>query len=45
MFLMQRSFVFLWPDTFKYSQDLMVKKKAPANNSHMALSIDEMDIL
>ena len=45
MFLMQMSFVFLSPVTFKYSHERMAKKNAPMNSSHIALSIGDMDIL
>jgi hypothetical protein len=45
MFLRVSIFVFLLPDICKYSQDLIVKKKAPINNSHMAESIGETDDL
>ncbi len=30
------------PDTFRYSQDLMAKKKAPMKSSHSAISAGEM---
>ncbi len=39
-------FFFLWPDTFTYSQERMVKKKAPINSSQRALSeSDDLDCL
>jgi hypothetical protein len=38
MFLIVSSFVFHGPETCPYSQDLMVKKNAPMNSSHNALS-------
>ncbi len=38
MLRMHKVFVFLGPDTFRYSQDRIAKKKAPVNSSLMALS-------
>jgi len=44
MFRRQMIFVFLGPDTFRYLHDLIAKKKAPVNNSLIALSADDMEM-
>jgi hypothetical protein len=45
MFFTASSFVLHYPCTLTYWQDLIVKKNAPTNKSHMALSIGEMESL
>jgi hypothetical protein len=44
-FLRANNLVFCCPDTWRYSHDLIAKKKAPINSSHMAISTGEIDDL
>lgn len=45
MFFTANNFVLQYPCTLTFLQDLIAKKNAPANKSHLALSIRETDSL
>ncbi len=45
MFFTANNFVLPYPCTLTFLQDLIAKKNAPANKSHLALSIRETDSL